>query len=448
MDALETDITHLLTHLWSANVLTDAKVESTARELLLDTLGSAISALGDPTIQELFGELHAAEPGHLPFPGTSLKFSAGMYLLAFSAAVCHYEAGEGLPLSHGRPGLHAIPALLAYGLPRGRSLRDLLEALVIAYEVGGRLGSVFRIKPGMHVDGTWGSFASSVGLARLEGLDPGKALDALNHVACHMPYSLYYPIKEGSLARNLYIGHGAFLGASSVRAARAGYGGPLGSLSENLRLVLNRENAPLLAEYPVEQRILHRGYLKKYPCTRHMHYGIEAARRYVETAGPLSDLPDRVLLKIYPEAIKYCPNRAPQAHIQAQFSLSYGLAYALLHGNFTPAAYSPNALQDPRLRALESRIVIEEDARLVGTEERGCTLEVVSAGRRDGPVEVRRLSGDIGMKMPTQEVRDKFRSLTEPVLGKEVAEKFIQSILLGRLDESLSLPVSKSIVLG
>ena len=69
-------------------------------------------------------------------------------------------------------------------------------------------------------------------------------------------------------------------------------------------------------------------------------------------------------LSIYQEAITYCGNRAPAEPIQAQFSLSFGVAAALLHGGIEADVYRSGNFHDPELRRLESLVVIESDPRL------------------------------------------------------------------------------------
>ena len=104
---------------------------------------------------------------------------------------------------------------------------------------------VCRVRSGMHVDGTWGSFAA----AHLFGATPNQALAALNHVACHMPFSLYWPIAAGSTMRNPYPGHGAAYGMAAAVASLAGLGGPPGSITEMARPALAMTRAETLAKF-------------------------------------------------------------------------------------------------------------------------------------------------------------------------------------------------------
>jgi hypothetical protein len=69
----------------------------------------------------------------------------------------------------------------------------------------------------------------------------------------------------------------------------------------------------------------------------------------------------------------YCANRAPTRPIQAQFSLSYGLAHALVAGELSPAAYTDEALTDPLTVALEKKVHLIADKAMTG---RGARLVI------------------------------------------------------------------------
>ena len=66
-------------------------------------------------------------------------------------------------------------------------------------------------------------------------------------------------------------------------------------------------------------------------------------------------------LATYGEALAYCGNRAPASAIQAQFSLSFGLAWAAVHGGLGPDAYTAAALRDRDVRRLEALADIRAD---------------------------------------------------------------------------------------
>ena len=426
---LESALLSVLRWLWATPPLADPAVEARARELLLDTIGCAIAGSAEPKVAALWAQIARVDPGGAGLPGTPHALSASGFARAFAAAACWHEACEGLASAHGRPGLHAIPAVLGPAMALGASLGSVLDTVVAGYEIGGRLGAVCRIRPGMHVDGTWGSFGAAAAASRLLGASPEVALAALNHAACHLPFSLYFPIAAGSTARNAYPGHGAAHGLASALASQAGLSGPPGSIGEFLRLALDLRAAEVA---PAGRILLLEGYLKPYPAVRHVHYGALAAEAWRETE------PDRITgitLDIYEEAVTYCGNRAPATAIQAQFSLSYGVARTLAHGRLDPAAYTAAALADPLVRRLEAMVALRPDP---AAEGRSCTLAVTTA---DGTWRraVDRVPGDPGFPMTRPEVLSKFLAYAAPVIGRAHAATIAARLLDGGLDAPLDL---------
>ena len=433
---LDLDLRRLLDGLWRRPPIGEREVEQRARELLLDTIGCAIGGCGLPEVAALIVSISKGDLGSHFFPGMGNRLSRTGFVLAFSAASCALEACEGLPLAHGRPGLHAIPPALAAALAEGRTLGEVLDAVTIGYEVGARLGNVCRIRPGMHVDGTWGSYGAAATESRLRGLSPAETLAALSHAACHLPYSLYRPITYGSDARNLYVGHGALLGMASATASAAGFGGPPGSVAEHAKLALGLELSGLDSEIAPGERLILRGYLKKYPAVKHVHYGIEAGARWHKDHFSDGMRPERVTLEVYREAMTYCGNRAPSTPIQAQFSLSYAVAWSLLHGPLGARAYLRESLEDPLVRRLESLVEIVEAEDMTRSGARGCRL-TVEAGDFSWTCEIDGVSGDASQPMTRSEIIDKFHPLTDPVIGPEAAERIVQKILEAPLADPL-----------
>ena len=434
---LDTTLLEVLRWTWSNPVSREPAVQERARELLLDTIGCALAGIADPVVAALFREASQADPGPATFPGTDAQLSVSALASCIGAAACWHEACEGLAAAHGRPGLHAIAAIIGPALLHAEPLGTVLDAIVTGYEIGGRLGMVLRIRPGMHVDGTWGSFAAAAAACRLAHDTPEMALAALEHAACHMPFSLYRPIRFGSTARNAYAGHGAAHGAASAWASRAGLEGPPGSIAELASIALGIPPSGLLAFPPQGHWLLLDGYLKPYPAVRHVHYPVTAAIEWHrQTTSPPQGI-SAIKLRIYQEALTYCGNRAPTTPIQAQFSLTHGLAATLLRGNLEPGAYSATSLADPALHRLEALIELQADpARTEG--RRGCTLTVVADGitwQRS----VDSIPGDRATPLSRSAIATKFMAYASPVLGAAQASVVVDRLLTGGLDHPLSL---------
>jgi 2-methylcitrate dehydratase PrpD len=369
-----------------------------ARLLILDTLGCALAAMEHSKVRALRASLD----------------DRGAFL---AIAACWDEACEGLPSAHGRPGVPVIAACLARGMGGGRTLQALVDAVVTGYEVGGRMGARLRIKPGMHVDASWPSLGVAAAVARLLGGSPAAAQAAIEIAAAQVPFSLYLPVAQGADARNTYLGHAAWLGAYAAQCALAGVEAPRGAVDEFARLALGGTGAPLDAP----GHVILDGYIKPFAAVRHVHYGALAALRLLPRIGKLGDV-KRIALSIYPEAITYCGNRAPQAPIQAQFSLSFGVAAALRLGRLDADAYRAPAFDDPELRRLEALVEVGSHGRAA----RDATLEV------DGVRE----SVD-SIPMSDAEVEAKFLRNASPGLGDARAREMADALL--RRPEAQSL---------
>lgn len=368
--------------------------EAKARLLLLDTLGCVIAASRHPKLRRLARQLARAEPGRIQVPGYAQGFSVSAAAHLFATSACWDEACEGLARAHGRPGVPVIAACHALAQALKCTLGELLRAIVVGYETGGRMGEAVRMAPGMHVDATWPGFGVAAAVVRLQGGSAAEALAAVRIAACQMPHSLYLPVKAGADARNTYLAHAAQLGLLAAQAALAGIAAPAG--------VLDAVGAGRFAARG--KWLLPEGYLKPFAAVRHVHYGAAAALALRPRLTGRLEAIRRIELRTYREALTYCGNREPRTPIQAQFSLSFGVAAALATGDLGPSAYG---MADRRIAALEKKVVLAEDRALTRSGRRGATL-IVRAGEARLAMTVDRVSGDPAQPMTRAEVLAKF----------------------------------------
>ena len=169
-------------------------------------------------------------------------------------------------------------------------------------------------------------------------------------------------------------------------------------------------------------------YLKPFAAVRHVHYGASAAlcireRLKGDTAGI-----ERIVLSVYNEAIVYCGNRAPRTPIQAQFSLSFGVAAMLRFGVLDPSVYEAKVFNDPELRRLESLVELQTDDGLSERGERGANLKVVRA-QEDFQESVTSIWGDASQPLDSKAVAAKFQHYASRSVAKERAALFCSTLL-------------------
>ena len=195
------------------------------------------------------------------------------------------------------------------------------------------------------------AFGAAAAVAHALGLNPDQIAQAVQVAACQLPMSLYLPVRSGATARNTYLGHAAQLGQSAALAVASGITAPAGALAEYAQIGLGKP--PLPWDDSRGFQLLH-AYFKPYAAVRHVHYGALATQA-LRMSLEVSKI-DRVVLQVYEEATIYCGNRAPQTPLQAQFSLSFGLAAMLRWGRLDPWVYREPQFHDPLLRALEAKV--------------------------------------------------------------------------------------------
>lgn len=412
------------------------EVEEKARLLLVDTLACAVSGLGKPEPGALAAELARIAPGPVRLPGTKRGLAPSEAAFVLALAGCWDEACEGLARAHGRPGLHAVASAGALGSALGSTLGEVLHAITFGYEIGGRFGEALRVRPGMHVDGGWGSLASTAAACRLLDADIGTTQDALAMAACQMPCSLYLPVAEGCTARNTYAAHAAAMGIIYAKSAIAGISAPAGAFDDAnaLNFSAKRTGAPALDA--TEAFYILEGYLKPYAAVRHVHYGVACAELWRrDNPGADPGKIDAIELQTYGEAATYCGNTRPRTPIQAQFSLTYGLAYALRTGKLTPDAYLPEALENKEQQDLERRIKVTVNPDI---PDRGAVLQV-RAGGHSRTYRVESITGDIDRPISAGQVIAKAREYMTPVIGAQRSRQVIDSILNGSLEMRFTL---------
>jgi 2-methylcitrate dehydratase PrpD len=402
---------------WAGGDIPDA-VMAKARLLLLDSIGCIAAGMRHDEVQRIATALAPWFPGSTILPGAITALGPAGAAALGAAAMCWDEANEGLALAHGRPALPVVPALLAMG--NDYPMATLLRALVIGYEVGGRAGEIWRIRPGMHVDGAWHALGAAAACAALSG---GDAARAVRIAACQIPFSLYRPLAAGMTGRNSYPAHAALLGILSSAASAAGADAPAGGFAEARTLALLRDDVP--ARTPAGTWLILDAYIKPFAGVRHAHYAAAAA---IDARARLlgTERITAIRLETYGEALRYAANRAPRAAISAQFSLSFAVAAGLRFGDLGPDCFL--ALDDGELVRLEALVELVEDATMTAENRRAACLIVTTI---DGVVETRidTVPGDPARPMTATEIFAKFRRLAgylpdaeaiiERVLGPE-----------------------------
>src|SRR5256884_1667163 len=358
-----------------AHFVVQAKYEDLSREAsqelkirVLDALGCAIGALDGPPVAML--RTHLQDFGGNPLTtliggGKTAPDRAAFYNSALVRYLDYNDSflarGE---TCHPSDNLGAVLAASEYARASGR---DFLAALALAYQVQCRLSDVAPVRDAGFDHVTQGAYAVAAGGARALGLDPartahaiaiaGTAFNALR-VTRTGPLShwkgLAFANLAGAVTRTTFLARRGITGPLEVFEGEKGFMDAVAGYFE-----LNWENEDLER---VTQTIL-----KKYNAEIHSQSVLEAvlelrAREHLSAADV-----ERVEVDVFDVAYRIIgggeegDKTMVRNKEQADHSLPYLVAVALLDGEVMPAQYRPARILSDDVQALLLRVAVRPD---------------------------------------------------------------------------------------
>ena len=148
--------------------LKPATVEQT-RYIILDTIGAIVGGAAEPEMQALTAKLTVSPVGEASVMGTDKAAVSAAAAFLNGTAGTFLEMDEGNRFAKGHPSIHALPAVWALAEIKGLSGKEAMEALILGYEVGARIGIAASLRPDMHPHGTWGTVGAAAAVRRRSG---------------------------------------------------------------------------------------------------------------------------------------------------------------------------------------------------------------------------------------------------------------------------------------
>lgn len=340
------------------------------------------------------------------------------------------------------PGGIAVPAALAMAEYAGANGDKLLAAVVAAYEIQIRISwacSPYLIYRGHHPPVGVGPFGAAAAGGILLGFDSATMLNALAIAGSHSAGLIEYTKTGGSVKRI----HSAIPAAAGVRAAlfaQVGITGPHSILEGEKGFCkvfagdydLNRLTDGLGSHYHLLDNAL-----KPYSCCHLIHAAFDALDN-LRDREPLA--PEQVRsIKVYTNSEPILSHIGsiiePEDILGAQFSLPFSMAMRLHHGG--RGVNGGNGFWDyPRVNVKDPKLV--ETARKVkcvvasnnewSAVDKGAGIEVETTDGRMLREIVPYSKGLPENPMSADEVKEKFRSLVDPILPVGRPQKIIDAV--------------------
>jgi len=258
-----------------------------------------------------------------------------------------------------------IPAVLAAGEVAHASGREVLAAIVLAYEVLGSLGSATGLRERGWDQGTFIAVASALAIGRLSGLGADDLANAVSlAIVPNVPLrvtrvghlSMWKGCASAAAVRNALF---------AVSLASEGMTGPAEPF-EGRSGLWDQVTGPFEFQLPVNPggpSVVELSHLKPYPAESHSQALISLAPAIRAAVDP-TDI-RAIEVETYWHAFNEIGSDPakwdPDTRETADHSLPYLLAVALLDGTVTPASFTPERLADPALRDLMAKIEVREN---------------------------------------------------------------------------------------
>jgi 2-methylcitrate dehydratase len=438
----------------SFDQLSQAAIEA-LKLRVLDSLGTALGALAaEPValvrrqVEDFGGAPHCSLIGG----GRSAPDRAAL----LNGALVRYLDFNDAYLAPGEtchPSDNLAPVLAACEYA-GAGGRDFLTALAVAYQVQCRLSDVAPVRARGFDHVTQGAYAVAAGVSRALGLDPARASDAIAIAGTSL--NALRVTRTGALshwkglaypATAFGATHAAFLAARGITGPREVFEGNKGfmdAIAGRFELDWEREDLEAVT----------RTILKRFNAEIHSQSAIEALLELREEHGLRADDVERIELDVFDVAYDIIgggeegDKTAVETKEQADHSLPYLLAVALIDGQVMPAQYEAARIVRDDVQRLLRRVDVRPDAELSRRfpAEHACRLRIRLHDGRLLERSKRDYEGFHTRPMGWETVVTKFERVSAPFADERLRRRTIDAVArLEQIDiQELSVPLERA----
>jgi len=350
------------------------------KKQIIDFLGIAVAgsaAAGCKNVVDLVSDLRSVPQGTVIVYG--IKVSAAHAALS-NAMMAHALDFDD---THEKAFLHATAPVIATAfasaeLVKGISGKDLITAVAVGTDIGCRLALAVKHSPtitGWHTTATYGVFSAAATAAKILGCNKKELWNAFG-IAYSQSAGNVQSVFDGALAKRLQAGIAAKAGVLSVLLAVKGLTGPKNFLKGKYGFY----NVYERGDWDPQQLINGIGNrfegiavgFKPYPCCRRTHTCVDATLKLIKK---YNIIPEQIkLIKVHTTkdtniSLVKKAQRHPRTVVDAQFSIPYIVATAIVKGDVSIENFTEKAIRDSQVLRLTEKVegeiisVEEEDSR-------------------------------------------------------------------------------------
>ena len=423
------------------------------KRVLLDTLGCAIGASGSESSRAIEAYIReSGHPGEATVFGSGLKTSSLNATLANGAMVRYLDYNDTAFIIQGetyRTGYHpseVIPPILALAERQHLSGRDAITAIVLGYDLSlSFLESVTG--PGMEKRGwngdTRGAYIMPLVAGKLLGLNETQMENAVGIAgSCHAVLGILdTPAEEYTMTKNIRFPTMAYAGIMAAMLAQRGFTGPTTIIEGHdgfTETIMGGEYdpnkiVPQKGKFAIRETCI-KSIIADFSSHGHLTATLKLVREY--------DIRPENIAEIRVTTSKRCAEHTgdpikkyPKNKETADHSSYYLTAIAIIDRQIGPDQFSPERYQDPRVRELIEKVILQGDPNLDKVRPAGISEIITKQGERfqcrvDYP------RGHARNPMADEEIIEKFKSMAKRHMTDSQIEKIIHTVFeLDKLDD-------------
>jgi 2-methylcitrate dehydratase PrpD len=401
------------------------------KRLLLDYTGVALAGSQSESgvIARRFAREHGGKSeSRLIGDSGKSSMTATAFANAISSHSIELDDIDVLALFHFSPPVYS--SALAVADAKHASGKQLIAALASGCEMMERVSRAANNSlrnRAFHTTPTCGVFGATIAASKLLKLNADKITNALGMAGAQASglMEMYGPSMQkrfnpGPTARNgvtaALMAQLGFTGADTIFEGERGF----------LKAFTDKNFPEALVEginKPFELLI----EFKPYSCARPIHNAIDCALEVRKQPGFDVNQVKSIAFTRHPDWAHYHQGKNPRTYHEAQVSLPFSVAVALIEGQALLKQYSDRNIRNPKVKALVNAHTIAVDASL----PRGVSCNMVLT-QNDGRVFTSQIDypkGSIQNPMNDQELLGKFMSLASPVIGAKRAATLADALM-------------------
>lgn len=392
------------------------------KRLLMDWLGVAVggSRTESGEVARAFARAEGGKgPARVIGDTASVSMTSAAFANAISSHSLELDDIDVLALFHFSPPVYG--SALAAAEAASASGKDLIVALSAGCEMMERASRA--VNPslrnrGFHTTPNAGVFGATIAASRLLKLKPAQVVSAIGMAGAQSAglMEMYGP----SMQKRFNPGPSARAGVTSAVMAQLGFTGT-SLIFEGERGWLNAyadKRMPHALEEGLDGEYQLDIEFKPYSCARPIHNAIDCALDIRSQPGFDHRKVTAIEVERHEDWSKYHRNATPTTYHEAQVSLPFSVAIAMVEGKALLDQYSDRNIRNKELKRLAGLAKFETVSLPRGVSVR------ITARQDDGKKFVSQVDypkGSIQNSMSDDELRAKFMSLSEPVIGAKKA---------------------------